>query len=152
MGMMTFQLPANLPPEILAELERTTIAGGQDCMPYPTQVHIDPQQMVVHRQHGQRGRSTRLQTLARRNLYIPDLREDLADSARERRGYPPRCLASRTAFPPLPGAAVPWHRIANQQFLRDFADVGAGQLRDNFKQTVEANRKIVARLKGRRSS
>jgi hypothetical protein len=49
MGMMMFQLPPHMPQDAVAELERTSIAGGQDCMPYPTQIHLDGQQLIVQR-------------------------------------------------------------------------------------------------------
>src|SRR5262245_35797886 len=49
MGTMQFQLPPNLPADALAELERASVAGGQDCMPYPTQTILEDGQLLVHR-------------------------------------------------------------------------------------------------------
>src|SRR6266496_1658243 len=49
MGTMQFQLPPNLSPDALAELERASVAGGQDCMPYPTQAILEDGQLLVHR-------------------------------------------------------------------------------------------------------
>ncbi len=55
MGMMTFQLPPNLSAETLSELERATMAGGQDCMPYPTQLAFEPQKISVQRANSESG-------------------------------------------------------------------------------------------------
>jgi hypothetical protein len=49
MGTMTFDLPSRLPEDAQAALERASVAGGQDCMPYPTQVLVDQAQMVLSR-------------------------------------------------------------------------------------------------------
>ncbi|MCI0684965.1 MAG: endo-1,4-beta-xylanase [Gemmataceae bacterium] len=49
MGTMLFQLPPNLPEDARAELERASVAGGQDCMPYPTQALLDDQQLILNR-------------------------------------------------------------------------------------------------------
>jgi glycosyl hydrolase family 10 len=49
MGTMLFQVPPGLPADASAELERASIAGGQDCMPYPSQVLLDDGQLIVHR-------------------------------------------------------------------------------------------------------
>jgi hypothetical protein len=49
MGMMKFHLPADLSGETLQELERTCVAGGQDNMPFPTQVLIESGEMTVIR-------------------------------------------------------------------------------------------------------
>lgn len=49
MGTMTFRLPPNLSAEAQADLERAGIAGGQDCMPFATQVAIEYQSLVVSR-------------------------------------------------------------------------------------------------------
>jgi hypothetical protein len=40
MGTMTFQLPDDLPREAVRELERASLAGGPDNMPYPTEVEL----------------------------------------------------------------------------------------------------------------
>lgn len=49
MGTMRFLLPPKLPEDALAELERASVAGGQDCMPYPTQAIVDDGELIVHR-------------------------------------------------------------------------------------------------------
>ena len=49
MGTMTFDLPARLPEDAQAALERASVAGGQDNMPYPTQVHFDHGRMILTR-------------------------------------------------------------------------------------------------------
>src|ERR1700722_4097474 len=37
--MITFQIPADLSREAARELERASLAGGPDNMPYPTELH-----------------------------------------------------------------------------------------------------------------
>src|SRR5260370_3826936 len=49
MGMMKFLLPAGLSGDAVRELECTSVAGGQDNMPFPTQVLVEPGQMTVLR-------------------------------------------------------------------------------------------------------
>src|SRR5262245_60180759 len=49
MGTMQFQLPPSLPDDVLAELERASVAGGQDCMPYPSQAIVEDGVLIVHR-------------------------------------------------------------------------------------------------------
>jgi hypothetical protein len=49
MGIMSFQLPADLSPETLRELERACISGGPDSMPFPTQVKVEPGLLTVRR-------------------------------------------------------------------------------------------------------
>jgi hypothetical protein len=49
MGMMKFLLPAGTLGPAARDLERTSVAGGQDSMPYPTQVVLEPGQMTVVR-------------------------------------------------------------------------------------------------------
>lgn len=49
MGTMIFSLPPQLPAEVLADLERASVAGGQDNMPFPTQVIVDDDQLIVVR-------------------------------------------------------------------------------------------------------
>ena len=49
MGMMIFDLPPGLPDDAQEELERASVAGGQDAMPYPTQVMVEQGQMVLSR-------------------------------------------------------------------------------------------------------
>jgi hypothetical protein len=46
---MTFLLPAGLSPENFRELERTCVAGGPDNMPWPTELRLDTNQLVVRR-------------------------------------------------------------------------------------------------------
>jgi hypothetical protein len=55
MGTMLFQLPPNLPDQALAELECASIAGGQDCMPYPTQAIVEDSQLILHRRIDESG-------------------------------------------------------------------------------------------------
>lgn len=55
MGTMIFKLPADLPGEMHDELERASVAGGQDCMPYHTTVHVEPGRMVLARQVDESG-------------------------------------------------------------------------------------------------
>src|SRR5262245_53857645 len=49
MGTQTFHLPAGLPPEIVRELERSCLAGGPDNMPYPSEVFIRGQELLIDR-------------------------------------------------------------------------------------------------------
>lgn len=49
MGTMTFDLPASLPDDAKAALARASVAGGQDNMPYPTQVQVEQDQMILTR-------------------------------------------------------------------------------------------------------
>ncbi|HWY85919.1 MAG TPA: hypothetical protein VNX28_04300, partial [Gemmataceae bacterium] len=49
MGTMTFDLPPHLPVDAQTALERASVAGGQDCMPYPTQVQLEQGQMILSR-------------------------------------------------------------------------------------------------------
>lgn len=49
MGTMTFLLPAGLSPDIVRELERACLAGGPDCMPYPTRRILREQQLILDR-------------------------------------------------------------------------------------------------------
>jgi hypothetical protein len=49
MGTQTFLLPAGLPPEIVRELERSCLAGGPDNMPYPSEVFIRGQELLIDR-------------------------------------------------------------------------------------------------------
>ncbi len=50
MGTMIFNLPPDLPLDAQEELERSSIAGGQDNMPYPTQALVEDGQMILSRQ------------------------------------------------------------------------------------------------------
>src|SRR5262245_5285368 len=49
MGTITFLLPPDLSPEAANELERSGMLGGQDTMPYPAQVVVEPDRLLVHR-------------------------------------------------------------------------------------------------------
>ncbi|MBI3408088.1 MAG: endo-1,4-beta-xylanase [Planctomycetes bacterium] len=55
MGTMIFKLPPNLPADAREELERASVAGGQDAMPYPTQVLLDGDLMILTRQVDESG-------------------------------------------------------------------------------------------------
>jgi hypothetical protein len=49
MGTITFLLPAGLGNGTLQELERAGMLGGQDAMPYPATIVVDPQQLRLGR-------------------------------------------------------------------------------------------------------
>jgi hypothetical protein len=49
MGAMTFVLPPDLASDVVRELERACVAGGQDSMPWPTEVHVEPGRLTVRR-------------------------------------------------------------------------------------------------------
>jgi len=50
MGVMTFQLPVSLADASLRqELERASVTGGQDNMPYPTEALVEPHRLIVTR-------------------------------------------------------------------------------------------------------
>jgi hypothetical protein len=49
MGKMFLELPANLPDDSAHELERASVAGGQDGMPFPTHAHIENGKLVLTR-------------------------------------------------------------------------------------------------------
>lgn len=49
MGVMNFLLPADLAAEAAQELNRASVAGGQDLMPYPTTVELHEQRLTVRR-------------------------------------------------------------------------------------------------------
>src|SRR5688572_25224851 len=55
MGTMIFDLPPNLPETALEELERASVAGGQDGMPYPTEAALQAGQLVVTRRVDESG-------------------------------------------------------------------------------------------------
>lgn len=55
MGTMRFDLPAELPAELCDELERASVAGGQDGMPYPTEATVEQRQLVVTRRVDESG-------------------------------------------------------------------------------------------------
>lgn len=49
MGSMVFQLPADVPPDVEAELENACVGGGQEGMPFPTHVALEPGLLFVER-------------------------------------------------------------------------------------------------------
>ena len=49
MGIMTFQLPSRLPPEIDREMERCCLVGGPDNMPFPTRYLREGDLVVLER-------------------------------------------------------------------------------------------------------
>jgi hypothetical protein len=49
MGAMSFLLPAGLAPDLARALERAWVAGGPDNMPWPTQVTVEPDRLIVRR-------------------------------------------------------------------------------------------------------
>src|ERR1017187_7262640 len=50
MGIMIFQLPAVLADEtIRQELERSSVTGGQDNMPYPTDAVVEAERLILSR-------------------------------------------------------------------------------------------------------
>lgn len=49
MGTMNFLLPPGIAADTARELERTCVTGGPDNMPWPTQVRVDANQMIVRR-------------------------------------------------------------------------------------------------------
>src|SRR5690349_1478523 len=51
MGVMTFQLPADLAAAdpLRQDLERASVAGGQDNMPLATEVAVEPGRLVLTR-------------------------------------------------------------------------------------------------------
>ncbi len=55
MGIMKFILPSELDEGTLNELKRASVAGGQDCMPFPTQVAIDSDTLTVFRNEDESG-------------------------------------------------------------------------------------------------
>src|SRR4051812_25731611 len=49
MGTMIFDLPPDLPESARDELERASVAGGQEGMPYPTEASVLAGQLAVVR-------------------------------------------------------------------------------------------------------
>ena len=49
MGSMIFDLPPDLPDDARRELERASVAGGQDGMPFPTEARLSPTRLTLHR-------------------------------------------------------------------------------------------------------
>jgi hypothetical protein len=55
MGTMIFDLPAELPAEAREELERASVAGGQDGMPYPSEATVEQNRLLVSRRVDESG-------------------------------------------------------------------------------------------------
>ena len=55
MGTMRFDLPADVSPDVRDELERASIAGGQDGMPYPSEATVEENQLIVTRRVDESG-------------------------------------------------------------------------------------------------
>jgi len=49
MGSMAFQLPATISPEAEEDLEQACVAGGQDGMPFPTHITLEPGLLFAER-------------------------------------------------------------------------------------------------------
>ncbi len=49
MGVMSFHLPPTLADDLRPELERASVTGGQDHMPYPTEAAIDGNRLILTR-------------------------------------------------------------------------------------------------------
>src|SRR5262245_52913586 len=49
MGAMTFLLPNGLTASAMRELERACVAGGPDNMPWPTEVRVENDRLIVRR-------------------------------------------------------------------------------------------------------
>jgi hypothetical protein len=49
MGTISFQLPATLPASALQELEWACVAGGPDNMPWPTEVRVEGDRLLLRR-------------------------------------------------------------------------------------------------------
>ena len=50
MGSMAFQLPATISPEAEEDLEHACVAGGQDGMPFPTHITLEPGLLFAERE------------------------------------------------------------------------------------------------------
>jgi hypothetical protein len=55
MGTMQFNLPADLAADLRDELERASVAGGQDGMPYPSEATVENGRLVVARRVDESG-------------------------------------------------------------------------------------------------
>lgn len=55
MGTINLQLPADMPAEAARDLERACVIGGPDNMPWPTQVRVQNNQLVVRREVDESG-------------------------------------------------------------------------------------------------
>jgi hypothetical protein len=55
MGVMSFQLPADVPADLREELGRSCIAGGHDTMPWPTEARVDDGRLSVRREAEESG-------------------------------------------------------------------------------------------------
>jgi hypothetical protein len=49
MGTMIFELPPNLPSDCTLDLERASLAGGQDGMPFPTHARVEAGRLLLTR-------------------------------------------------------------------------------------------------------
>lgn len=49
MGSMTFLLPSDMSEDLARELVRTSVAAGQEAMPYPTRVSVENNRIVLFR-------------------------------------------------------------------------------------------------------
>jgi hypothetical protein len=49
MATMIFELPPNLPADCAQELDRASVAGGQDGMPYPTHAKVEDGRLLLMR-------------------------------------------------------------------------------------------------------
>jgi hypothetical protein len=49
MGVMSFQVPTDLPAGMIPEVKRAWIIGGPDGMPWPTDVDYEPGQLTIRR-------------------------------------------------------------------------------------------------------
>ncbi len=55
MGTMIFDLPPGLPPDAPDELERASVAGGQDGMPYPSEATVTDGRLSIARRVDESG-------------------------------------------------------------------------------------------------
>src|ERR1700720_4210437 len=55
MGTILFDLPAELPTSAIDELDRASVAGGQDGMPYPSEASVHDGRLAVGRKVDESG-------------------------------------------------------------------------------------------------
>src|SRR5437764_15139674 len=55
MPTMTFRVPADLPEPVLADLRRSSVAGGHDRAPTPTRAEVRDGHLVLARDLGESG-------------------------------------------------------------------------------------------------
>ncbi len=70
MGVMTFQLPPDLSEEAARELLRACVVGGPDNMPYPTQVRLHKDRLVLGRNVDESGSAAIPWTVADAGLVL----------------------------------------------------------------------------------